>query len=154
MAKQSPFDPDAVDSEAYSHDPYQHGDSDFGAPSEGVGTNTYKDSTSGIDMDTENRNITYDTREANRHEGDVDTPEGETVGTTQEWDVNPVSIQTDAPKGKMMSDEAGEKLNQISDNPSDEALFKRADATYLEQHDDPNQGYDPHNQGYDGRPGK
>ncbi len=54
----------------------------------------------------------------------------------------------------MMSDEAGEKLNQISDNPSDEALFKRADATYLEQGDNPNEGYDPHNQGYDGQPGK
>ncbi|MBC8156375.1 MAG: hypothetical protein H7Z72_26105 [Bacteroidetes bacterium] len=154
MAKQSPYDPDAVDPAAYSHDPYQHGDSDFGDPSEGVGTNTFKDSTSGIDMDAENMQMTKATREANRHEGDVDSPEGESLGTTQEWDVNPEAIQTDAPKGKIMSDEAAEKLNQISDNPSDEALFKRADATYLEPTDDPNTGYDPHNKGYDSAPGK
>ncbi len=154
MAKQSPFDPDAVDPAAYSHDPYQHGDSDFGTPSEGVGTNTFKDGTAGIDMEEVNAVTTQATREANRHEGSAETPEGESVGTTQEWDVNPQSVQTDAPKGRMMSDEAGETLNNISDNPSDEALFKRADATYLEQHDDPNTGYDPHNQGYDNRPGK
>lgn len=154
MAKQSPFDPDAVDPTAYSHDPYQHGDSDYGDPSEGVGTNTFKDSTSGSDMDDVNMETTKNTREANKHEGGVDTPEGESLGTTQEWDVNPDSVQTDAPKGKRMSDEAGEKLNQISDNPSDEALFKRADATYLEQSDDPNTGYDPHSKGYKDSPDK
>lgn len=154
MAEQSPFDPDAVDPKAYSTDPYQHGTSDYGHESEGVGTNAYKDSTSGADMDTENRDITASTRESHAKESGVDAPQGESLGTTQEWDVNPDSIQTDAPKGRMMSDEASQKLNEISDNPSDEALFKRGDATYLEQGDNPNHGYDPHNAGYDDKEGK
>lgn len=131
MAKQSPFDPDAVDPEAYSRDPHQHGTSDFGKPSEGVGTNSFHDSTSGIDMDKENIEMTKADRET-----------------------QPQADETDLPTGKIMSDEAAEKLIEIPENPSDEALFRRADATYLEPEDDPTKGYDPHNQGYDNRPGK
>ena len=67
------------------------------------------------------------------------------------WDVNADAVQTDQPKGQMMSEEAGRKLNEVAENPSDDALFHRGDATYLEQSDDPNQGYDPHNKGYDGK---
>ena len=63
MATTSPFDPDKVDPEFYSKDPNQHGDSDYGRESAGVGTNEM--TTSGMDMDSENRNTTHDTREAN-----------------------------------------------------------------------------------------
>ena len=149
MATTSPFDPDKIDPEFYSHDPNQHGDSDYGRESEGVGNNSYKDSTAGIDMDDENMRVTRNTRENNLDVGNPDLPEGEKYGTTQDWDVNADSIQTDQPKGRMMSDEASRKLDEVADNPSDDALFHRGDATYLEQSDNPNEGYDPHNQGSD-----
>lgn len=149
MATTSPFDPDKVDPEFYSKDPNQHGDSDYGRESEGVGTNVYKDSTSGMDMDTENRNITHDTREANLGEGRVGEPQGESLGTSQEWDVNADAIP-EKPKGRMMSDEAARKLSEVAENPSDDALLHRADATYLEEGDNPNAGYDPHDKGYSG----
>lgn len=151
MATTSPFDPDKVDPEFYSHDPNQHGDSDYGRESEGVGTNAYKDSTAGIDMDADNMQMTRATRETNVGLHGTNVPEGESLGTDQEWDVNADAVQTDQPKGKMMSEEAGKKLNEIAENPSDDALFHRGDATYLEPDDDPNQGYDPHNKGYDGK---
>ena len=154
MATTSPFDPDKVDSEFYSKDPNQHGDSDYGRESEGVGTNAYKDSTSGIDMEAQNEQITHDTREANINVGDPDLPEGEKYGTTQAWDVDADSIQTDQPKGRMMSDEASKKLGEVAENPSDDALFHRADATYLEDGDKPGEGYDPHNKGYDNKESK
>ena len=151
MATTSPFDPDKVDPEFYSKDPRQHGDSDYGRESEGVGTNAYKDSTSGIDMDAGNMQATHDSREANVGENGVDAPKGEGLGTDQEWDVNADAIKTDQRKGRMMSDEAAKKLDEIAENPSDDALFHRGDATYLEPGDNPNEGYDPHNKGYDGK---
>ena len=152
MATTSPFDPDKVDPEFYSKDPNQHGDSDYGRESEGVGTNAYKDSTSGVDMDADNMQTTRDTREANVGEYGVDAPKGESLGGTQEWDVNADAVNdSDRPKGHMMSDEAGRKLDEVAENPSDDALFHRGDATYLEQGDNPNEGYDPHNKGYDGK---
>ena len=152
MATTSSFDPDKVDPEFYSKDPNQHGDSDYGRESEGVGTNSYKDSTSGIDMETGNRNETRDTREANVGEHGVNTPTGESLGTTQAWDVKADSVNDSGrPKGQMMSDAASDKLDQVADNPSDDALFHRNDATYLEDGDNPNEGYDPHNKGYDGK---
>lgn len=151
MATTSPFDPDKVDPEFYSKDPQQHGDSDYGQESEGVGNNVYHDSTSGVDMDDANVKITRDTREANVGKFGINAPAGESVGTTQEWDVNADAVQTDKPKGQMMSDEAAKKLDEVADNPSDDALFHRGDATYLEPEDNPNQGYDPHNKGYDGK---
>lgn len=152
MATTSPFDPDKVDAEFYSHDPNQHGDSDYGRESEGVGTNAYKDSTSGMDMDAGNMQMTRDTREANIGVDDPNLPVGENYGGTQAWDVDADAINdTDQPKGRMMSDEASRKLDEVADNPSDDALFHRGDATYLEQSDDPNKGYDPHNKGYDGK---
>ncbi|QIP17422.1 hypothetical protein G8759_34670 [Spirosoma aureum] len=152
MATTSPFDPDKVDPEFYSHDPNQHGDSDYGRESEGVGTNAYKDSTSGMDMDTENMEITHDTREANLGVGRVGEPKGDKYGTTEEWDIEPELINDPKkPESKMISDEAADKLSQVAENPSDDALFHRADATYLEEGDNPNEGYDPHNVGYDGK---
>lgn len=147
MATTSPFDPDQVDSEFYSHDPNQHGDSDYGRESEGVGNAQYNSVTTN-DRGPASEEMAV-RREANVNIGSPDLPEGEQYGTTQEWDVNADAVQTDQPKGRMMSDEASKKLDQIADNPSDDALFHRADATYLEQDDDPNQGYDPHNEGYD-----
>ncbi|UFH54757.1 hypothetical protein [Spirosoma sp. KNUC1025] len=149
MATTSPFDPDKVDPEFYSKDPNQHGTSDYGRESEGVGTNVYSNSTSGMDMDDENMEITHDTREANLGVGRVGEPHGESLGGTQEWDVDADVIA--APKGHMMSDDAAKKLSEVAENPSDDALLHRADATYLEQGDDPNQGYDPHNVGYTGK---
>ncbi len=151
MATTSPFDPDKIDPEFYSHDPNQHGDSDYGRESEGVGNNAYKDSTAGIDMDAQNQQTTRNTRESNDNVGNPDLPEGEQYGTTQDWDVNPQSIQTDQPKGQMMSEAASRKLDEVADNPSDDALFHRGNATYLEDSDNPNRGYDPHNKGYDSK---
>ena len=152
MATTSPFDPDKVDPEFYSKDPNQHGNSDYGHESEGVGTNAYKDSTSGVDMEAGNMHETHDTREANVGEYGIDTPKGESFGTTQAWDVDADSVNDSGhPKGQMMSDEASEKLDQVAENPSDDALFHRGDATYLEDGDNPNDGYDPHNKGYDGK---
>ena len=150
MATTSPFDPDKIDPDFYSKDPNQHGTSDYGRESEGVGTNVYKDSTSGIDMDSENMQITHDTREANLGVGGFETPKKESLGSQQEWDVNADAI-AEAPKGQLMSDEAATKLSEIAENPSDDALLHRADATYLEEGDNPNQGYDPHDKGYTGK---
>ncbi|CCH55961.1 hypothetical protein BN8_05261 [Fibrisoma limi BUZ 3] len=145
MATTSPFDPDNVDPEFYSQNPNQHGDSDYGRESEGVGNAQYNSVT------TKDRGETSEDmavrREQNVNVGDPDLPAGENYGVTMEWDVNPESITTQ-PKGHMMSDEASRKLDEVAENPSDDALFHRADATYLEQDDDPNQGYDPHNVGY------
>ncbi len=149
MATTSPFDPDKVDPEFYSHDPNQHGTSDYGRESEGVGNNTYEGATSGMDMEGQNRQVTHDSREANTGVGRVGEPKGESLGGSQEWDVNADAI-SDQPKGHMMSDAAAKKLGEVAENPSDDALLHRSDATYLEQSDDPNQGYDPHNKGYDG----
>lgn len=150
------IDPQEVDKDFYSNDPYQHGDSDFGRESEGVGTNAYKDSTSGMDMDTENRNITVETREENRHEGNPALPTGETLGTgTMEWDVDAEAVARAHEKPrKTISDEAAKKFGEIAENPSDDALFHRADATYLEEGDHPGEGYDPHQMGYDKKEGE
>lgn len=153
MATKSAFDPDQVDSDYYSKDPNQQGTSDYGHESEGVGTNAYKDSTAGADMDPANRDDVANTRAENWSDNNPDAPSGESVGTYQEWDVNPDLLNPDKPKRGLTEFEA-QKLESISDNPSDEALFKRADATYLEQGDNPNVGYDPHNKGYDGKEGK
>ncbi|GAB3489712.1 hypothetical protein GCM10027341_00440 [Spirosoma knui] len=149
MATTSPFDPNKVDPEFYSQDPNQHGDSDFGRVSEGVGNAQYNSVTTNDRGETSEEMAHV--REANVNVGDPDLPEGESYGGTQAWDVNADAIQTDQPKGQMMSDEASRKLNEVAENPSDDALFHRGDATYLEDGDDPNQGYDPHNKGYDGK---
>jgi hypothetical protein len=147
MATESPFDPDKADADFYSKDPNQHGNSDYGRESGGVGTNEM--TTSGMDMDSENRNITHDTREANIEVGRFETPTNESLGSHQEWDVDADAI-SEKPKGRMMSDDAAKKLGEIAENPSDDALLHRADATYLEEGDDPNKGYDPHSVGYTG----
>ncbi|HEX9955631.1 MAG TPA: hypothetical protein VGA96_00200 [Fibrella sp.] len=153
MATQSPFDPDNVDPEYYSKNPDQQGTSDYGHESEGVGTNLFKDSTSGLDMEPEERDHVAETRAEKFGDNRPDTPRGESVGTTQEWDVDPSLLNPNKqPKG--MTDEEARHLEEIPDNPSDEALFHRGDATYLEQSDDPTKQYDPHNAGYDNKPGK
>lgn len=148
MATTSPFDPDRVDPEFYSKDPNQHGDSDYGRESEGVGNAQYNSVTTKDRGDTSQEMGRV--REQNVNIGDPDLPEGESYGGTQAWDVDADSIQTE-PKGRMMSDEAAAKLDEVAENPSDDALFHRSDATYLEQSDDPNKGYDPHGKGYDNR---
>ena len=149
MATTSPFDPDkSPDPDFYSKNPEQHGDSDYGRESGGVGTNEM--TTSGMDMDSENRNITKETREANQDIGRFNEPANESLGGFQEWDVEADAI-SEQPKGQMMSDEAAKKLSEVAENPSDDALLHRADATYLEQGDDPNKGYDPHDVGYTGK---
>jgi hypothetical protein len=152
MATKSQFDPENVDNEFYSDDPNQHGNSDYGRVSEGVGTNAFTSGTAGMDMERGNMRSTQTTRETNLGEGKPELPKGDSYGTTQEWDVDPNVMQQGEQGGKMMSDEAADKLSSVSENPSDEALFRRHDATYLEDGDDPNQGYDPHNKGYDNNP--
>ncbi|GAB3960022.1 hypothetical protein GCM10028805_57180 [Spirosoma harenae] len=150
MATISPFDPEKVDPEYYSKDPNQHGNSDYDRESEGVGNNTFGGSTSGIDMDQDNREDMQNTKEANQGVGRFGEPHGESLGGFQEWDVDADAI-AEKPKGQMMSDKAAEKLREVAENPSDDALLHRADATYLEEGDNPNEGYDPHNVGYDGK---
>lgn len=150
MATQSPFDPDKVDPEFYAHDPHREGTSDYGHESEGVGTNAYHDSTAGTDMDTTNRNDVANTRAATWSDNNPDSPKGESVGSYDEWDVDPNQLNPNKPQ-RGMTDAEANKLENIADNPSDEALFHRGDATYLEQSDDPNTQYDPHNKGYDGK---
>ena len=153
MATQSPHDPDNVDPEFYSKDPSKQAKSDYGHESEGVGTNTYKDSTSGADMDTEIRDYVAETRAKTYTDNNPDAPAGESVGTYQEWDIDPSQLNPNK-EAKGMTDEEAKKLEALPDNPSDEALFHRGDATYLEQGDDPTRQYDPHNKGYDGKEGK
>jgi hypothetical protein len=148
MATTSPFDPDKVDPKFYSHDPNQHGDSDYGRVSEGVGNAQYNSVTTNDRGEASEEMARV--REENVNVGDPDLPEGENYGVTMEWDVDPNAVSTE-PKGHMMSDEASKKLNEVAENPSDDALFHRGDATYLEDGDDPQQGYDPHKKGYDGK---
>jgi hypothetical protein len=68
---------------------------------------------------------------------------------SRESDHDVTNRPKDASEGDEISDEASQKLHDLPQNPSDEALFSRADATYLEQDDIPADGYDPHNKGYD-----
>ncbi|KAB7729062.1 hypothetical protein F5984_15540 [Rudanella paleaurantiibacter] len=152
MATKSQFDPENVDGEFYSQNPNQHGDSDYGRVSEGVGTNEFRDATSGMDMDTAHMRDNQATKESHAREGEVALPTGESFDSTQGWDVDPRAMIEGEQTGRLMSDEAAAKLSAISENPSDEALFDRNDATYLEAGDNPNQGYDPHNKGYDHNP--
>ncbi|MBO0937530.1 hypothetical protein J2I47_13315 [Fibrella sp. HMF5335] len=152
MATKSPFDPDQVDSEFYSKDPNQHGTSDYGHESEGVGNNVYHDSTSGIDMDGQNMVDTAQSKIVTKDANNPDAPGGESAGTYQEWDVDPDQLN---PKmARPMTESEAKKLESLPDNPSDEALLHRGDATYLEQGDNPNTQYDPHNQGYNNKEGK
>ena len=153
MATKSPFDPDQVDPEFYSKDPNQHGTSDYGHESEGVGNNVYHDSTSGIDMDGQNQVDAALSKELTKDDNNPDAPGGESLGTYQEWDIDPNQLNPQS-ASRPMTDGEAKKLEALPDNPSDEALFHRADATYLEQGDNPNNQYDPHNKGYDSKEGK
>ncbi|GAB3576793.1 hypothetical protein GCM10027578_43350 [Spirosoma luteolum] len=138
MATTSPFDPDKVDPEFYSQNPNQHGTSDYGHESAGVSA-----STSGVDIN----DVPV---EPVAGEGSMGTTgQHANEGSGNGWDVDPAVAQRQ--DGKLMSDEAARKLDEVAENPSDDALLHRADATYLEQGDDPGKGYDPHNKGYDGK---
>jgi hypothetical protein len=153
MATQSPFDPDNVDPEFYAHNPHNEQKSDYDQESEGVGNNTHNSSTSGADMEGQNRDYVTTSKEENFGTNHPAAPSGESLGTHQAWDINPDLLNPDKePKG--MTDAEAKKLESLPDNPSDEALFHRGDATYLEQGDDPTQSYDPHNKGYDSKAGK
>lgn len=152
--KTSAFDPEEVDPKFYSNDPYQHGSSDYGRVTEGTNLETFN-SVSGMDQDIENTELVAGLRERNLGEGHPETPKGESLDTDQEWEVDPEAVdQGSHAHPKMISDEANSKLEDIADNPSDEALFHRHDATYLEQNDNPNDDYDPHKMGYGDEPDK
>ncbi|WP_288429196.1 hypothetical protein [uncultured Spirosoma sp.] len=152
MATTSPFDPDKIDSEFYSRDPNQHGSSDYGHESAGVSASI---------ADPDQATISQpNAATPDSNSGDVTgapdygSSTGNAVSSTgsvisQEWDV-PETVKPRS-EGHMMSDEAAEKLGSVAENPSDDALLHRADATYLEQGDNPNEGYDPHHKGYDGK---
>lgn len=155
MATTSPFDPDKVDPEFYSNNPNQHGSSDYGQESAGVSASISDPNQASIsqpDAATPDRNsgdISGAPMPASNGVGNSVSSTGEGSASVQEWDV-PDEVKPRS-EGKMMSDEAADKLNSVAENPSDDALLHRADATYLEQGDNPNEGYDPHNKGYDGK---
>lgn len=145
-------DPHARDPEFYSNDPYQHGTSDYGRPSEGTNIET-TNSVSGMDQSVENTELVREMRENNKFNAEREAGP-DNYGGTQEWDVDPNAIQQsreDAAR-EPVSTESGlpSSVEGLPDNPSDEALFVRKDATYLEEGDDPQRdGYDPHHVGYD-----
>lgn len=155
MATTSPFDPDKIDSEFYSRDPNQHGSSDYGQESAGVSASVSDPERGNLSQvnDSTPEDGTGDVinapMPASNGVGNSVSSTGEDSASVQEWDV-PESVKPRS-EGHMMSDEAAEKLSSVAENPSDDALLHRADATYLEQGDNPNEGYDPHNKGYDGK---
>jgi len=150
MENSDRFDPQKRDPEYYSRDPYQHGTSDYGRTTEGTNVEQFN-SVSGMDQDTETTETIRAMREESNHNAEREAGP-DNYGTTQEWDVDPNVI------GKERAEAAREphdvssglpsSVEGLPDNPSDEALFGRGDATMLEQDDDPTQGYDPHNTGY------
>ncbi|WP_234735760.1 hypothetical protein [Tellurirhabdus bombi] len=148
----SAFDPDNKAPEFYSKDPYQHGISDFGAPSEGVGVGTFN-SVQPKDQGSESQRTSASKDEnAANHEREAGP---DNHGTTQEWDVDPQAIENsrrDAANQPANTDSGWpSSIEGIPDNPSDEALFNRQGATYLEEGDNPKEGYDPHHMGYDNK---
>lgn len=155
MATTSPFDPDKIDSEFYSRDPNQHGSSDYGHESAGVSASVSDPDQANISQpnastpDHNSGDIANAPMPANDGVGNSVSSTGEDSASVQEWDV-PEEVKPRS-EGHMMSDEAAAKLDSVAENPSDDALLHRADATYLEQGDNPNEGYDPHNKGYDGK---
>jgi len=149
MENKEKFDPQARDSSYYSNDPYQHGDSDYGAPSQGVGAGEYP--VQGIDASDE-QSVTSSQKD-NYRVNDERESGPDNVGTDQEWDVDPAAIErsrhNSANAPEHVSSGLPSSVEGIPDNPSDEALFNRKGATYLEQNDNPGQSYDPHHVGYD-----
>lgn len=142
------FDPQTRDESYYSKDPYQHGTSDYGKPSEGVGTGEM------VVSSAERGDVAYDIsedREENRgsHQQEV---RPDSHGSTQEWEVNPEVIAENRQDAANAPDSVASGLPSsvegLPDNPSDEALFVRKGATYLEEGDKPSENYDPHHMGY------
>ena len=145
---QEKFDPQARDDKYYSQNPYQHGTSDYGKPSEGVGTGEQ------VVTSAERSDLAHDIsadreeyRGSHQHEVRPDSH-----GSFQEWDVDPNVIAQNRRDAANAPDsvESGlpSSLEGLPDNPSDEALFVRKGATYLEEDDKPSESYDPHNMGY------
>lgn len=145
---QEKFDPQARDDSYYSTNPYQHGTSDYGNPSEGVGTGE------GRVTANDQSETTYDLRTAGEAVGGSHGPENrpDSHGSFQEWDVDPNVIAQNRQDAATAPDniESGlpSSIEGLPDNPSDEALFNRQGATYLEEGDTPAEGYDPHQVGY------
>ena len=142
------FDPQARDDEYYSKNPYQHGTSDYGKPSEGVGTGEM------VVSSAERGEVAHDIsadREDNRGSHQQET-RPDSHGSTQEWDVDPNVIAKNRRDAANAPDsvESGlpSSVEGLPDNPSDEALFVRKGATLLEEGDKPSESYDPHHVGY------
>ncbi|WP_460635227.1 hypothetical protein [Larkinella harenae] len=142
------FDPQARDDKYYSHDPYQHGTSDYGKPSEGVGTGQGRVN-SNDQSDTTNELVGDAEQFRGNHERET---RPDSHGSFQEWDVDPNVIAQNRQDAANAPDnvESGlpSSVEGLPDNPSDEALFNRQGATYLEEGDKPSEGYDPHHMGY------
>ncbi|GAB3910124.1 hypothetical protein GCM10028803_49300 [Larkinella knui] len=146
---QETFDPQARDDQYYSKNPYQHGTSDYGKPSEGVGTGEM------VVSSDERGEIAHDIsadREDNYRGSHQEETRPDTHGSTQEWDVDPTVIaknrQDAASAPGHVESGLPSSIEGLPDNPSDEALFNRKGATYLEQDDKPAENYDPHHMGY------
>ncbi|MFC5409240.1 hypothetical protein ACFPMF_07980 [Larkinella bovis] len=142
------FDPQARDDTYYSTNPYQHGTSDYGKPSEGVGTGEGR-VTANDQSETTHELVgnAEEFRGSHQHETRPDSH-----GSFQEWDVDPHVIAQNRHDAATAPDsvESGlpSSLEGLPDNPSDEALFVRKGATMLEEGDDPSESYDPHHMGY------
>ena len=145
---QETFNPQARDESYYSKNPYQHGTSDYGKPSEGVGTGEM------VVPSADGGEVAHDIsadREDNRGSHQQET-RPDSHGSTQEWDVDPNVIAENRQDAANAPDsvESGlpSSIEGLPDNPSDEALFVRKGATYLEEGDKPSESYDPHHMGY------
>ncbi|MFD1142055.1 hypothetical protein ACFQ4C_13095 [Larkinella insperata] len=146
---QEKFDPQARDDKYYSGNPYQHGTSDYGKPSEGVGNEAT--TTTPTDRGQTAYDLTVDREEKYRGSHQQES-RPDSHGSFQEWDVDPNVIAQNRQDAANAPDsvESGlpSSVEGLPDNPSDEALFNRQGATYLEEGDNPSKGYDPHQMGY------
>jgi hypothetical protein len=145
---QETFDPQVRDDKYYSSNPYQHGSSDYGKQSEGVGTGEM------VVSSAERGDVAYDLsedREDNRGNFENEA-RPDSHGSNQEWHVDPNVIAENRQDAANAPDsvESGlpSSVEGLPDNPSDEALFVRQGATYLEESDKPSESYDPHHMGY------
>ncbi|WP_421827145.1 hypothetical protein [Larkinella sp.] len=145
---QETFDPQARDESYYSKNPYQHGTSDYGKPSEGVGTGEM------VVPSADRGELAHDiSADREDHRGNFENEtRPDSHGSTQEWDVDPNVIAENRQDAAHAPDsvESGlpSSVEGLPDNPSDEALFVRKGATYLEEGDKPSESYDPHHMGY------
>ena len=143
------FDPQARDDKYYSSNPYQHGTSDYGKPSEGVGTEERM--ITPADQGDTAYDLTVD-REENYRGSHQHETRPDSHGSFQEWDVDPNVIAQNRHDAANAPDSVASGLPSsiegLPDNPSDEALFNRQGATLLDENDNPSESYDPHDMGY------